>query len=87
MGVPPREIDSLEEGVWEFTRDILASFQLEEKAPPGEVWALSRQHQLVFYGILLSAALYAAVLTDGALGCFPGEVITSCKDIFMWQLS
>lgn len=37
MGVPPREIDSLEEGVWEFTRDILASFQLEEKAPPGEV--------------------------------------------------
>lgn len=37
MGVPPREIESLEEGVWEFTRDILASFQLEEKAPPGEV--------------------------------------------------
>ena len=37
MGVPPRETDSLEEGVWEFTRDILASFQLEEKTPPGEV--------------------------------------------------
>lgn len=37
MGVPPREIDSLEEGVWEFTSDIIASFQLEEKGPPGEV--------------------------------------------------